>query len=176
MRIELLRAADPADSADPAAPAVADQLADVLVDCVAGGASVGFLAPLGHEEARSWWRAVLPDPDTLTWVARDDRDRVIGTVRLVLATQSNGGHRAEVSKLLVHRDARGRGCATALMTALEDTAQRLGRTVLVLDTQTGSPAERLYERLGWQRVGVVDDYAATPDGRLDPTTIMTKRL
>jgi GNAT superfamily N-acetyltransferase len=151
-------------------------LAEVLLDCVAGGASVGFLAALTRDEALAWWRAALPDPHTLTWVARDDDGRVLGTVRLALATQPNGTHRGEVAKLLVHRDGRGRGCAKALMSALEDGARRLGRTVLVLDTQTGSLAEGLYERWGWQRVGVIGDYAATPDGRPAPTTIMTKRV
>ena len=81
-----------------------------------------------------------------------------------------------MAKLLVHRDARGLGCATALLTALEETAHTLGRHVLVLDTQTGSTAERLYRRRGWQLVGTVDNYAAMPDGRLAPTTFMTKHL
>jgi GNAT superfamily N-acetyltransferase len=151
-------------------------LAEVLLDCVAGGASVGFLAGLTRDDAVAWWRAALRDPHTLTWVARDDDGRVLGTVRLVLATLPNGTHRGEVAKLLVHRDGRGRGCAKSLMTTLEDAARRLGRTVLVLDTQTGSLAEGLYQRWGWQRVGVVEDYAAAPDGRLEPTTIMTKRV
>ena len=92
------------------------------------------------------------------------------------AAQPNARHRAEVAKLLVHRDARGLGCATALLTALEETAHTLGRHVLVLDTQTGSTAERLYRRRGWQLVGTVDNYAAMPDGRLAPTTFMTKHL
>jgi GNAT superfamily N-acetyltransferase len=155
---------------------VEDALADVLVDCVAGGASVGFLAPLDRGEARRWWRAALRDPDGLTWVARRDDGRIVGVVRLVLSTEHNGRHRAEVAKLLVHRDARGQGCASLLMSAVEDGARRLGRNVLVLDTQTGSPAEGHYEHWGWQRVGVIDDYALTPDGRLAPTTIMAKHL
>ncbi|GAA1823106.1 GNAT family N-acetyltransferase [Planosporangium flavigriseum] len=173
MRIDLLDA-DLLDSG-PVASAESG-LADVLVDCVSGGASVGFLAGLTQDEARAWWRGALQDPNSLTWVARDESGRIIGTVRLLLATQPNGAHRAEVAKLLVHRDSRGRGCAWALLSTLEETARKLGRTVLVLDTQTGSPAERRYERMGWQRVGVIEDYAATPDGRLEPTTLMSKRL
>ncbi len=153
-----------------------DELADVLVDCVAGGASVGFVAPFGHDEAQSWWRSALADPGTVTWVAREDSGRVVGVVRLVLAGQANGRHRAEVSKLLVHRDARGLGCAGLLMSAVEDGALSLGRTLLTLDTQTGSVAEGLYSRRGWKVVGVIDDYALTPDGRLAPTTLMAKQL
>ncbi|MBC6447709.1 GNAT family N-acetyltransferase [Actinokineospora xionganensis] len=167
MRVELVKEFD---------DGLVDGLAEVLVDCVASGASVGFVGVLAQERARAWWRSVIGDPDALTWVARDETNRVVGTVRLALATQDNGPHRAEVVKLLVHRDARGKGCASALMAALEDTARALGRRVLVLDTQTGSLAEGLYARRGWQRVGTVDDFALTPDGVLAPTTIMVKHL
>jgi acetyltransferase len=168
VRIELLVGQQPAE--------VVAALADVLVDCVAGGASVGFLDPLDPAEARAWWAGTLPDPRAMTWVGRGGDGRIVGTVRLILAGLPNARHRAEVSKLLVHRAARGRGAATALMSTVEDAALRLGRTTLLLDTETGSPAEGLYERRGWTRVGVVDDHALTPDGRLAPTTILTKRL
>ncbi len=168
MRIELL-------SADRSA-AVETGLAAVLVDCVAGGASIGFLDGLGDDEARAWWRRALAEPDTLTWAAWNDDGRIVGAVRLALATQPNARHRAEVAKLVVHRDARGLGCASALMSALEEAAGALGRRVLVLDTQTGSLAEGLYQRRGWERVGTIEDFAATPDGRLASTTFMTKRL
>jgi GNAT superfamily N-acetyltransferase len=151
-------------------------LADVLVDCVVGGASVGFVMPFGYDEARQWWREALREPDGVTWIARLDDARVVGVVRLMLVTKPNGKHRAEVAKLLVHRDARGQGCAASLMSALEAGARKLGRTVLTLDTQTGSVAETLYERRGWHRVGVINDYAANPDGRLAPTTFMAKYL
>jgi ribosomal protein S18 acetylase RimI-like enzyme len=151
-------------------------LAEVLADCVDGGASVGFLAPFAAEAARAWWEQALQDPDTLTWVAMDDAGTVVGCVRLQLGTPANGRHRAEISKLLVHRGARGRGVASALMRRAEEEAARRGRSLLLLDTQSGSPAERLYERQGWSVVGVVADYAALPDGRLAGTTIMVKRL
>jgi acetyltransferase len=151
------------------------QLAEVLADCVAGGASVGFVGTLGLDEARRWWREALRDPHAATWVGQDD-GRIVAVVRLVLATQPNGTHRAEVVKLLVHRDARGQGWAGRLMSAVEDGARQLGRRVLMLDTQTGSVAEGLYERRGWQRIGVIDDFAATPDGTLAPTTIFAKHL
>lgn len=131
---------------------------------------------LAHDRARAWWRDALADSDVLTWVARDETARVVGTVRLPLATQDNGPHRAEVVKLLVHRDARGKGCASALMAALEDTARSVGRSVLVLDTQTGSVAEGIYAQRDWRRVGTVDDFAVTPDGVLASTTIMVKHL
>jgi GNAT superfamily N-acetyltransferase len=151
-------------------------LAEVLADCVAGGASVGFLWPLPVEEARRWWDGVITDGTTLTWAAVDDTGTVVGCVRLALGAPANGRHRAEISKLLVHRSARGKGLATALMASAEQEAIRRGRSLLLLDTQTGSPAERLYARSGWAVVGVVDDYAALPDGRLAGTTIMAKRL
>ena len=155
-------------------PAIAD-LADLLVACVAAGASVGFLRPLARETAEAFWRSALADPSALTFVARD-RERIVGTVRLLPAPQVNGAHRAEVAKLLVHPDARGRGVAAAPMTALDDAAVQHGRTTLVLDTETGCQAEHLYERWGWSRVGEIPDYALTCDGELASTTVMTKRL
>jgi acetyltransferase len=166
--VELLAAGDlpPSDLSD---------LGDLLLDAVADGASIGFLADLTHEQACAWWRSVLASPSALTWVARDG-GRVVGTVRLLPVTMPNGAHRAEVSKFLVHRDVRGKGFGRALMDALEATAAAEGRWLLMLDTQTSSHAEDVYERWGWQRLGVVPDHAATPDGVLEPTTFFIKTL
>ncbi len=155
---------------------VVEALAEVLVDCVAGGASVGWPSVPTKEEASAWWRAALADPAALTWVAKDDDSAVVGTVRLQLAQQANGQHRADVSKLLVRRDARRRGLARALLDALEAEALRRGRTFLMLDTETHSPAEQLYLRCGWKPVAVVDGYFLSHRGTLDPTTFMAKQL
>lgn len=151
------------------------ELAGLLVDAVDSGASVGFLAPLGHDAAARWWATALAAPETLTWLARTDATGpVVGVVRLVLAGMPNGMHRAEGSKLLVHREARGQGIGRALMRALEEHAHAIGRTRLVLDTETGSRAESLYESWGWDRVGTIPDYALGPDGRLGATTFFTR--
>ena len=155
---------------------VVEGLAGVLLDAVAGGANVGFLAGLTEQQARDWWRTALGDPGLLTWVARDDDARVVGTVGLVPAAAVTGAHRAEVTKFLVRREARGQGYGRALMAALESTASSLGRRLLLLDTETGSPAERLYERWGWQPYGQVEGHSAAPDGRLTATTFLVKRL
>lgn len=157
-------------------PELVEGLAEVLADCVAGGASVNFVQPFGVDDARAYWRANLGAEQALTWVAREDGGRVVGVVRLMLATQPNAPHRAEVVKLLVHRDARGRGCASRLLDALEDAARRLGRSTLILDTETGSPAEGLYARRGWRRIGVIDNFALAADGGMASTTIMAKHL
>jgi len=109
-------------------------------------------------------------------VAREATGRAVGVVQLRLVMYPNSDHRADVAKLLVHRQARGRGIAGALMERLEAEATALDRWLLMLDTQTGSPAEAMYERMGWRRLGVLDDHARTPDGTLEPTTFMTKRL
>ena len=153
-----------------------EQLADVMVDCVDGGASVNFLRPLAADVAVRWWRAALADPHSLTWVARDDDGDIVGCVRLSLAQQPNGRHRAEVGKLLVHRRARGLGASRALLAALEEHAAAVGRFRLVLDTETGSDAEHVYQRLGWSRVGEVPDFCLTADGDLASTTYFTKGL
>ena len=153
-----------------------EALADVMVDSVDGGASVNFLRPLPHTDASRWWRAALADPHALTWVARDDDGSIVGCVRLSLAQQPNGRHRGEVGKMLVHRRARGRRVATDLLVALEAWAVAHGRHRLVLDTETGSDAERVYQRQGWQRVGDVPDFCLTADGALASTTYYTKGL
>ena len=160
---------------EASAAATASALAPVLIDTVASGASVGWIEPPTPDEAILWWSALFADPDAQTWVARDG-GRALGTITLVRAAKRNGPHRAEVIKLMVHRDARGRGIAPALMAALEAHAAANGLTLLVLDTETGSLAESLYARWGWQTVGGIPDYAVAPSGVLGGTTIMYKRL
>jgi GNAT superfamily N-acetyltransferase len=158
-----------------AVPAVASQLAPVLVDTIDGGASVGWIDPPSQGEAVAWWTDLLNDPANVTWIAREG-ERILGTITLVRAAKRNGPHRAEVIKLMVHREGRGRGIAPALMRALERFAETQGLTLLVLDTHTGSLAESLYRRWGWQTVGVIPDFAVSPDGSLGGTTVMFKRL
>ncbi|TMC73235.1 MAG: GNAT family N-acetyltransferase [Chloroflexi bacterium] len=153
-------------------------LAELLVDAVDGGASVGFVAPFTPDDAARWWRSVAADIDAgkvILLTAREG-DRVVGTVQLRLAPLPNSRHRAEVAKLLVHRDLRGRGIARRLLAALDNVARREGRTLLVLDTISGSEADVLYRSLGWTEVGSVPNYAAMPDGSLAPTTIFYREL
>ncbi|MEU9445668.1 GNAT family N-acetyltransferase [Streptomyces sp. NPDC048304] len=157
----------------------AGELAQLLADTVAGGASVGFLAPLGHEEAAAWWREraeAAAAGRLAVWVALDDTGRPAGTVSLAHPDKPNSRHRAELVKLMVHRSARGRGLGRRLLTTAEDAAAAAGITLLHLDTETGSPAERLYRSAGWTRAGVIPDYAASPTGELRPTTLYFKRL
>ena len=155
-----------------------DALAAVLVDCVEGGASVSYMAPFSHVDARTAFEVVATEvaEDSRVLLAAFDDDEVVGTVQINLATPPNQPHRGDVAKLLVRRSARRRGIAAQLMEAAEREALAEGRTLLVLDTVTGDPAERLYERLGWTRVGVIPDYALYPDGRLCDTTVFYKRL
>src|SRR3954447_11880450 len=142
----------------PAFEAAIPQLALVLVDAVDGGASVGFVHPFGPADARQWWRTLtagIEQGSTLLWVAEDD-DGVIGTVQVKLTVAyTNGRHRAEIAKLLVHRRARGRGVAKALLAEAERAAAEHGVSMLMLDTQTDSDAEHLYAKAGWTRFGVM---------------------
>ncbi|MEV6208454.1 GNAT family N-acetyltransferase [Kitasatospora sp. NPDC051914] len=153
-------------------------MAELLVDAVRGGASVGFPARLTTVEAADWWRsraAAVAAGSLLVWAAGPS-DRPTGTVSLALAQYPNGAHRAEIGKLLVHSGARGRGLGGALLTLAERAAADRGRTLLLLDTETGSPAERLYRRAGWTALGAVPDYAADPAGTLRPSTFFYKHL
>ncbi len=154
-----------------------DGLAGVLADCVAGGASVSYLAPFSHGQARAVFEAVAAEVEQgrrLLLGAFAD-GRLVGTVQIVLALPPNQPHRAEIAKLLVHRSARERGVAHQLMEQAESEARAAGRTLLVLDTASGA-GERLYARLGWTRVGVIPGYALYPDGRPCDTTIFWKEL
>jgi ribosomal protein S18 acetylase RimI-like enzyme len=153
-----------------------DGLAEVLADCVAGGASVSYLEPFGHAEAREAFARFAEDAKLgrRAILAAFVDGRVVGTVQLVLALPPNQPHRGEIAKLLVHRDARRRGIAELLMAAAEAEAVAEGRTLLVLDTVTGDAAERLYTRLGWTRVGEIPNYALYPDGRPCSTTFFWK--
>jgi GNAT superfamily N-acetyltransferase len=155
-----------------------DALAAVLVDCVAGGASVRYMEPFSHDDARAVFAAVAADVDQggRVLLAGFAGGELVGTVQVVPATQPNSPHRAEIVQLLVHRSARRRGIAQRLMDRAEEEARIEGRTLLVLDTVTGDPAERLYERLGWTRVGVIPGYALYPDRRPCDTTIFWKSL
>lgn len=164
--------------ADEAA-ARAGELAEVLLDCVEGGASVGFMAPLAPGKAMAFWRGVadgVARGDRVLLAAEDAAGRIVGTVQVVFAAPENQPHRADVAKMLVHRRARRRGVAARLLAAAEAAARDAGRRVLVLDTVTGSDAERLYARCGWQRVGVIPDYALMPEGTPCATTVFFKSL
>lgn len=154
------------------------ELAGVLLDCVEGGASVSFMAPFSQAAAEAFFSKCLIE------IERGERillaaflgDQLVGTVQLYLATPPNQPHRADVAKLLVLRSARGQGVAARLMEQAEVAARAAGKTLLVLDTVTGSTAERLYQRLGWNRCGVIPNYAMFPDGRWCDTTVFWKRL
>jgi GNAT superfamily N-acetyltransferase len=164
--------------ATPLADAALDQLADVLVDCVEGGASVSFMSPFSRDSALGFFRKVASSVaagDTVLLAARLD-GKIVGTVQLGLDTPPNQPHRADVKKMLVHRCARGRGLGAALMAAVEEEARRHGRWLLVLDTVPGENGHRLYLRAGWTQSGIVPDYALFPDGRPCDTAIMWKRL
>jgi GNAT superfamily N-acetyltransferase len=153
-------------------------LAAVLCDCVAGGASVSFMAPLARGRAAQFWRSLgdsVARGERLLLAAFDEHDTLVGTVQLYLALPENQPQRAELAKMLVHRSARKRGVGAALLEAAERAARAAGRTLLVLDTAS-QEAERLYARRGWQRVGQIPDYALYPDGRPCATTIFYKSL
>ena len=155
-----------------------NQLADVLLDCVAGGASVSFMLPLTRDRAVAFWRKVAEGVASggRALLVAEDAHGICGTVQLLLDLPENQPHRADVAKMLVHRRARRQGLGAALMRAAETTARECGRTLLVLDTVTGGDAERLYARLGWVRVGEIPNYALFPQGGYCSTTVFYREL
>ncbi len=163
--------------ADEAEARLAD-LAGVLVDAVAHGASVNFLAGFGQAEAEAFWRGQMPGlrSGERCLVGAFDGERLVGTVVLSFAPQPNAPHRAEIGKMLVHSAQRRRGLGRRLLAAAEAQARAAGRTLLMLDTETGSAGDRLYRACGWVPVGTVPDHAYRPDGRLAATTMFYRSL
>jgi GNAT superfamily N-acetyltransferase len=155
-----------------------EALADVLIDCVEGGASVSFMHPLTRERAVAFWRHVAAgvSAGTRVLIVAEDADGLCGTVQLAFAEPENQPHRADLAKMLVHRRARRQGLGAALMREAEAAAGACGKTLLVLDAVTGGDAARLYERLGWVKVGDIPNYALFPHGGLCSTTVYYRLL
>lgn len=152
-------------------------LALVLIDCVEGGASVGFMHPLSMGQAVAFWRRVGSDVErgARALLVAEDAAGIVGTVQVVLEQPENQPHRADVSKMLVHRRARRRGIGAALMRAAEDAARQFRKSLLVLDTASAD-AERLYARMGWTLVGIIPDYALWPGGGFCRTSVFYRKF
>lgn len=157
--------------------ALAD-LAELFAETVRGGASMGYMLPFPHEEAEAYWRGVAEavGRGEIVLFAIRHAGRIAGSVQLGVAMPPNQPHRADIKKLMVHPAARGRGLSRRLMEAAETEAAARGRTLLVLDTATGEPAEKIYRHLGWAEAGVIPGYALFPDGRPCDTTFYYKTL
>jgi GNAT superfamily N-acetyltransferase len=155
-----------------------DALAEILADCVNGGASVSFMAPFSRADAVRHFESILPAvvAGKRAIFAAEWNGKILGTAQLDFDTPPNQPHRVAAMKVLVHRTARRHGLAKALMRALEDETHKAGRRLITFDTVTGSPAEKLYASLGYQRAGVIPGYALMPDGALADTTVFYKLL
>jgi GNAT superfamily N-acetyltransferase len=159
--------------------ACVESLADVLIDCVEGGASVSFMLPIARDTAVEFWRRVadgVVNGERVLLVAEEANGQIVGTVQMITAQPENQPHRADIAKMLVHRRARRSGVGQRLMAGVERLAREERKSVLVLDTVTGGDAERLYQRAGWQRVGDVPNYALMPSGEFCGTTFYCKQL
>ena len=161
----------------PVSDADLRSLALLLIDAVDSGAAVTFLPPLSVDIAEAWWRKTIngSDPKAVFLVARNGSS-IIGTVQLHPAAAPNQPHRADIAKLIVHRSRRGAGLGAQLMQSIEDAARGAGFRLITLDTKRGDPAERLYQRLGWVRLGAIPRYALNPDGTLHDAVIFYKEL
>jgi ribosomal protein S18 acetylase RimI-like enzyme len=154
------------------------RLARLLIDAVDSGASLGFWAPLPQPEALLYWREVLQGmvQETTVLIVAEDAGQVVGSVQLVLSDRQNGIHRAEIRKLMVHTSRRGHGLGRALLSAAHVEAGFRGRTLLILDTRTGDTGEKLYESMGYTRIGQIPGYTLESDGRRLGTTIFVHVL
>lgn len=158
---------------------VSEALTDLLIDCVNGGASVSFMLPLERDKATAFWLVIgksVARGERTVIVAEDEQGKIVGTVQLITSQPENQPHRADVAKLLVHSSARRKGIARRLMAYLEAVATTQEKSVLVLDTATGSAAEILYQNMGWLKVGDLPFYALMPDGSPCSTTFYYRQL
>ncbi|MDQ6421744.1 GNAT family N-acetyltransferase [Paenibacillus sp. LHD-117] len=153
-------------------PETLQALAELLVNVVDDGASIGFLPPFSFELARAYWEEVL-QPGVLLWIVKRD-DAIVGTIQLQLAMKSNGSHRAEIAKVMVHTGYRKQGIARSLMLTAESRAKEVGRSLLVLDTREGDPSNLLYLSLGYTEAGRIPQYARSATGTLDGTVLYYK--
>lgn len=153
-------------------------LADVLHDCVEGGASVSFMWPFSKADALDFFRLVVDEvrKHKRILLAAFWNDSLVGTLQIITAMPPNQKHRADLAKLLVHRSARGHGIGRSLMQEAERICQLEGKTLLVLDTVVDSPTDALYTSMGWTKAGIIPDYAKFPDGRWCATAIFWKKL
>jgi GNAT superfamily N-acetyltransferase len=153
-------------------------LGDVLIDCVDGGASVNFMWPMTRAKADAFWRGAADSAargERVLFAAYDAAGAIVGTVQVIWAPQENQPHRGDIAKMLVHRSARKAGVGAALLETAERCALEAGKTLLVLDTASAD-AERLYARQGWQRCGVIPNFALLPDGAPCATVVFYKSL
>ncbi len=155
-----------------------EALADILIDCVEGGASVSFMHPFTRDRAIAFWRNVAAGVASgkRALLIAEDQLGLCGTVQLIFDLPENQPHRADLAKMLVHRRARRQGLGAALMRAAECTARECGKTLLVLDAVTNGDAARLYQNLGWIRVGDIPNYALMPNGEFCSTTYFYRDL
>ncbi|GLX67193.1 GNAT family N-acetyltransferase [Paenibacillus glycanilyticus] len=151
-----------------------EEMAELLIQVVEDGASIGFLPPLSVEEATAYWKSV-PDPSVRLYVAKVD-GRIAATVQLQLCGKANGLHRAEIAKLMTHPAFRQRGIARRLMLAAEADAVQGNRSLLVLDTREGDPSNLLYASLGYELAGRIPNFARSVGGSLDATMIYFKNI
>jgi GNAT superfamily N-acetyltransferase len=155
---------------------LAPWLAVLFIDAVEDGASIGFTNDLTLERATDYWRSVAASPEVRVVLVGEDTDGVAGVVIVAPIDNQIQSHRAEISKMVVHRRARRRGLGAKLMLAAEDQASAMGKTLTTLFTRDGSSAERLHSRLGWVKVGVIPDDSVEPDGTLCAAAIFSKRI
>ncbi|KHN49566.1 GNAT family N-acetyltransferase [Pectobacterium fontis] len=159
-------------------PVYREELANLLIDAVEKGASVGYHSPLSYKVAIDYFHSLQPsiaNGERILWIACDE-EGIVGSVQLELCQKPNGKNRAEIQKLLVHSRTRRTGIGRHLIQVLEKSALFQQRGLLYLDTQAGSPAEAFYRALGYRHLGELPDYASTPDGYYHPTAIYYKRL
>ncbi|KAJ7036781.1 acyl-CoA N-acyltransferase [Mycena alexandri] len=173
------------DPANPQHTALIPAFADIHIACIETDHMIAnFTPPLKRDVIIAWWNdrvADVVDGKRLIFMvfAQDGegQDQLAGYVILYRPLIEDGPFRAFVEKLLVSPNFRHRGLARKLMEKLDAEAKIRGQTLLMVDTETGSPAESIYPKFGYIRLGVIPNYGISPkDGSLMPETFFWKQL
>ena len=155
-----------------------DDLTALLTDAINNGASVGYVLPVEHNMINAYWRAIAEDVSagSIALFAIRENEHIAASAQLAFCGKPNGRHRAEVQKVLVHSAHRRKGFGGRLMRAIEAHAFNCQRSLLVLDTETDSAGQRLYEATGYTAAGIIPRFAIGNSGGFVPTTYMYKIL
>lgn len=154
------------------------ELTGLLADSVSRGASLGFMAPLAYREGQTYWRSLVPElqAGSRLLLAAFIESQLLGSGQLAFPAWPNARHRVEIQKLFVAAEARGRGIGRSLITALHDAARQRGRSLVVLGTRRGEPAEKFYKQLGYLEAGVIPGYAIGPAGERHDNVTLYRQL
>lgn len=148
-------------------PGDLNDLCDATDAAIEGGGGFGWLKTPERDILERYWNGVLAIPSRELFVARLD-NMICGTCQLLKPPANNEAQSlaVQLTTNFVTPWARGHGLAKMLIEAAEEYALSDGFSVINLDVrETLTEAMRLYENMGYHRIGEHPAYAKV-DGKL----------